>query len=165
MEQSAPESVQRQIIIHKSNWGSQVIKVLVFLIIVGIFYKKNPSSYDLQKHLIKEYCEKQGVQQPICKVISENSPDLLSSFIDRTDLVFFSHYDFRYNSGDTTVNLKFIGVLNTFISLDEESSNDNPVLKPSGGEPPPEPPVGDPFKEKSGGEPPKDSTNRPILNW
>lgn len=125
MEENAAGKVQKQIIVHQSNWGSQLIKVLIFVFIGFVFIKKNPTSHDLQKYLIKSYCEEKGIETPICKFIGESAPDLLSSFVERKDFIFFSYYTFHFKNDETKLDFEFIGALNSFIPVNEIANNSN----------------------------------------
>ena len=55
----------KQIIYHKSDWGSQVIKIILVLCFLFFSYKKNPTKELFTQELIKEYAIKNGIDNSI----------------------------------------------------------------------------------------------------
>ena len=104
-----------QVIIHKSNWGSQLIKVIIVGIVLFFLIKKNPEKKDFIKESVRQYsltqldlnsAEANGVSEMTAAYFSE----YIEPFIDRKDFVLFSIYDLKYDNEYIKIKVKAIGV-------------------------------------------------------
>jgi hypothetical protein len=104
-----------QVIIHKSNWGSQLIKLIIGCIILFFLVKKNPEKIDFIKEAIKEYSLTQlGLNRAEANGAAEISAtyfgEYIEPFIERKDFVLFSMYDLQYDNEYFKINVKAFAV-------------------------------------------------------
>lgn len=104
-----------QVIIHKSNWGSQLIKVIIGGIILFFLIKKNPEKIDFIRESVKEYSLTQlGLNRAEANGAAEMSAtyfgEYLEPFIERKDFVLFSVYDLQYDNESFKIKVKAFGV-------------------------------------------------------
>lgn len=85
-----------QVIIHKSNWASQMLYMVLGLIVIFSFYMKNPTEKDFMKALVKkvsvESGNSNGLSESISKIVSDLGNDIITLPVERNDYLFFSTY-------------------------------------------------------------------------
>lgn len=85
-----------QVIIHKSNWASQMLYMVLGIIVIFSFYMKNPTEKDFMKALVKkvsvESGNSNGLSESISKIVSDLGNDIITLPVERNDYLFFSTY-------------------------------------------------------------------------
>jgi hypothetical protein len=104
-----------QVIIHKSNWGAQLIKVIIIGIVLFFLIKKNPEKIDFIRESVKEYSlTKLGLNRAEANGTAEISATYLGEyiqpFIERNDFVLFSMYDLQYDNEYFKIKVKAFGL-------------------------------------------------------
>jgi hypothetical protein len=109
-----------QIIIHKSNWGSQIVYVIIVVLSLFLSIKNNPTKREVISSLISELSKKEAG----CGVSSSNAigeigtnmlGDIIEPFVIRRDFLLFSTYEIDLKNENFTLNAKANGVWNNII--------------------------------------------------
>jgi hypothetical protein len=113
----------KQIIYHKSDWGSQLIKIVLILSFLFFSYKKNPTKELFIQELIRGYASKQGIDSSSSILVSELSSSLFGGIIDplikRNDFVIFSTYEIELNNQYVKGKVKAFGFWDNILFYNE----------------------------------------------
>jgi hypothetical protein len=114
------EQETKQIIIHKSDWGSQVIKVIVVVLAIFLSITNNPTKKDFISHVISELAKKEaGYGASTSNAIAEYSAntfgDLIEPFIVRRNFLLFSTYEIEFNNPEFTLRASAFGLWGNII--------------------------------------------------
>lgn len=114
----------KQIVYHKSDWGKQVIYVVLVLAFLFFSYKKNPTKELFIQELAREYAVKNGLDTSSSIWVSELTSDLFKGFVEplvkRNDFILFSTYKVELNNHYISGKVRAIGVWDNIIFYDVE---------------------------------------------
>jgi len=124
MDEEKQES--RQVIIHKSDWASQVIKVIVVLLLIAFSIKSNPTKKDFIAEVISQLAKSKGkldlsTSNAIGELGSNEFSEYIEPFVKRRDFLLFSYYEVDLKNDKFEFTTSAFGIWNS-IFLDEESS-------------------------------------------
>lgn len=122
----------KQIIYHKSDWGKQVIYIVLVLAFLFFSYKKNPTKELFTQELIREYALKNGLDTSSSMWVSELTNSMFGSFVEpmikRNDYIIFSTYEAEINNKYINGRVRAIGFWgNIFFDDEGASSNESPT--------------------------------------
>ena len=112
----------KQIIYHKSDWGKQVIYIVLVLAFLFFSYKKNPTKGLFIKELARECAVKNGLDTSSSVWVSELTTYLFRGFaeplVKRNDFILFSTYEVELNNQYMSGKVSAIGFWDNIIFYD-----------------------------------------------
>ena len=130
MENQKQESTQ--VIIHKSDWANQFIKIGIFIFLLFALIKTNPTKQDFIKEVItvKLNSGENKLGKSIANAIGQFSYNtiggLIEPFVIRKDFIIFSTYEIQFKYKDISINTSAFGILNYFLFDDKDKSSSTP---------------------------------------
>jgi hypothetical protein len=120
----------KQIIYHKSDWGKQVIYIVLVLAFLFFSYKKNPTKELFTQELIREYAVKNGLDTSNSMWVSELTNSMFGGFVEpmikRNDYIIFSTFELEFNNQYVNGKVLAIGFWDNII-FDDKQTNLSPV--------------------------------------
>jgi hypothetical protein len=118
MEQENKDNTQ--VVIHKSNWGSQLINVIIVVIVIFLSITNNPTKKDFISQVVSELAKKQaGLGVSMSNAIGDYSAntfgDLIEPFIVRRNFLLFSTYEIDFNNQEFTLHASAFGLWGNII--------------------------------------------------
>ena len=112
----------KQIVYHKSDWGKQVIYIVLVLAFLFFSYKKNPTKGLFIKELARECVVKNGLDTSSSMWVSELTTYLFRGFaeplVKRNDFILFSTYKVELNNQYFSGKVRAIGFWDNIIFYD-----------------------------------------------
>jgi hypothetical protein len=120
----------KQIIYHKSDWGKQVIYIVLVLAFLFFSYKKNPTKELFTQELIREYTVRNGLDTSNSMWVSELTNSMFGGFVEpmikRNDYIIFSTFEVEFNNQYVNGKVFAIGFWDNII-FDDKQTNLSPV--------------------------------------
>ncbi len=121
----------KQIIYHKSDWGKQVIYIVLVLAFIFFSYKKNPTKELFTQELIREYAVKNGLDTSSSMWVSELTNTMFGGLVEplvkRNDYVIFSTFEIELNNQYIKGKVNAIGFWDNIIFYDAEKKNQTSI--------------------------------------
>lgn len=121
----------KQIIYHKSDWGTQVIKIVFFLGFIYFSYQKNPTKELFIQEIIREYSLKKGWDYSSSAMVSELSSNVFGGFaepfVKRNDYIIFSTYEIELDNQYISGRAFAIGFWDSIIMQENQLSETSDV--------------------------------------
>jgi hypothetical protein len=112
----------KQTIYHKSDWGKQVIYIVIVLAFLFFSYKKNPTKELFTKELTREYAIKNGLNASSSIILSEFTNSMLGGIVEplvkRNDFILFSTYELELNNQYIKGKIGAVGFWDNIIFYD-----------------------------------------------
>ena len=114
---------QPQIIIHKSNWGKQLIVVIIFLVILVALMVKNPNRRDFVQACVKEFLKQdKNMDASTSNLVSEITSNVFGTWfeplVERDDYLVFSMYTVDINNDRYKMKITAVGIWGKIIFTD-----------------------------------------------
>ena len=148
----------KQIIYHKSDWGKQVIYIVLVLAFLFFSYKKNPTKELFTQELIREYAVKNGIDTSSSMWLSELTSSIFGGFVEplikRNDFILFSTYEVELNNQYINGKVSAIGFWDNIIFYEVEERIKSNDTKPTTNTSKPEttPDINSPIQDPDNGE-------------
>ena len=125
----------KQKIYHKSDWGKQVIYIVLVLAFLFFSYKKNPTKEIFTQEVIREYAVKNGIDTSSSMWLSELTSSIFGGFVEplikRNDFILFSTYEVELNNQYINGKVSAIGFWDNIIFYEVEEKIKSNDTKPS----------------------------------
>lgn len=116
----------KQIVYHKSDWGKQVIYIVLVLAFLFFSYKKNPTNELFTQELIREYAVKNGLNTSSSIWVSELTNTMFGGFVEplvkRNDYIIFSTFEVELNNQYVSGKVFAIGFWDNIIFDDKQTN-------------------------------------------
>ena len=116
----------KQIVYLKSDWGKQVIYIVLVLAFLFFSYKKNPTKELFTQELIREYAVKNGLDTSSSMWVSELTNSIFGGFVEpmikRNDYIIFSTFEVEFNNQSVSGKVFAIGFWDNII-FDEKQTH------------------------------------------
>ena len=128
----------KQIIYHKSDWGKQVIYIVLVLAFLFFSYKKNPTKELFTQELIRECAVKNGLDTSSSMWVSEITNSMFGGFVEpmikKNDFIIFSTFEVELNNKYVSGKVFAIGFWDNIIFDDKQTklSPVNTITAPNG---------------------------------
>jgi hypothetical protein len=130
------EDKQPQIIIHKSNWGKQIIFVVIALVVFFALILKNPTKSDFVQACFKEYLKKEhSVDASTSSLLSELTTKMFGTWfeplVERDDFLIFSSYNVEIDNSEYKMQIKAFGIWGKIIFSEATMQSKQPEEIPN----------------------------------
>lgn len=112
----------KHVIYHKSDWGKQVIYIVLVLVFLFFSFRKNPTKELFTQELIREYAVKTGLDISNSMWVSELANSMFGGIVEplvkRNDYVIFSTFEIELNNEYINGKVNAIGFWDNIIFYD-----------------------------------------------
>jgi uncharacterized membrane protein len=118
-------SQETKVVLHKSDWPKEILKVIIILCLLFFSYKKNPPKKEFLEKVIEENLRTSGVENEMLikyskSLGSEFGNEIIGPLIERNDFLLFSTFRLNYPiDNETNKEIKGFGLWNNVWLLKE----------------------------------------------